>query len=299
MTKDVRKTTAKYTVAEVEERSGVTASSLRQWERRYGFPKPQRSPSGYRYYSEQDLAMIRRMSALIAQGIAPSRAAAIMQEEPLGTSGARAVGDIARDLGEALQGLDLERADRVLSEGFSLHPVEAVMLDVIGPAMVHIGDLWHEGAISVTTEHLASNHIQGRLRSLLGMMPHAPRRHLLLVACAPGEFHELGALILTITLRRAGVDVLYLGADTPIADLVAMSRSLEPAAVLVSATSRVSIEQLRPDSALLASAAPLILFGGQAFANDPELAGELGGTFLGNDVRTVLPALEAQLAATR
>ena len=299
MTKVVRKTTAKYTVAEVEERSGVKASSLRQWERRYGFPRPERSASGYRYYSEQDLSMIRRMSELIAQGIPPSRAAAIMQEEPLAGTGGRATGELARELGDALRTLDLERADRTLSEAFVIHSVEGVLLDVMRPALIHIGELWHEGKINVATEHVASNHLQGRLRSLLRMMPTEGGRHRLLVACAPGEQHEIGTLMLTTLLRRAGFEAVYLGADTPIADLVAMARSMRPAAVLVSATTKASVKALQQGSAELKVAAPLILFGGQAFNDHPDLATELGGTYMGNDLRTVVPALTAQLSDSR
>ena len=297
MTKAVRKTTAKYTVAEVEERSGVPASSLRQWERRYGFPNPERSASGYRYYSEQDLTMIRKMSDLVAQGIPPSRAAAIMQEEPMGATGGRAPGELTRELAESLRVLDLERADKVLSEAFAIHSVEAVLLDVVQPALVHIGELWHQGKLNVATEHVASNHLQGRLRSLLRVMPTEGGRHRLLVACAPGEQHEIGALILAILLRRAGFEALYLGADTPVADLVALAKSTEPAAVLVSATSSASLKALRREGAELRSAAPLILFGGQAFANRPELAEELGGAHMGNDLRSVVPALTARLSS--
>ena len=77
MTKEVR-VDGKYTVREVEERTGVPASSLRQWERRYGFPKPERSESGYRYFSEGDIDAISRMRDLVAEGVPPSRAAACL-----------------------------------------------------------------------------------------------------------------------------------------------------------------------------------------------------------------------------
>ena len=290
-------TTGKFTVAEVEERSGVPASSLRQWERRYGFPKPQRAASGYRYYSEQDVLGIVRMRDLIAQGIAPSRAAAIVQQEPLVTSAARSPADLTLDLGAALEAGELDRADRVLSEAFALHSVETVLFDVIRPAMVHVGELWHAGAITVAAEHLASNHVQGRLRALLRSLPSGARRHRLIVTCAPAEQHELGALMLTIALRRAGFEVMYLGAATPIEDLAAMAAEVKPAAVLISATTPESVRRLRAQKELLRGVAPLLVFGGQGFTKRPEVAAELGGVLLGDDADEIVEELTRRLDA--
>jgi methanogenic corrinoid protein MtbC1 len=281
-------TTGKFTVAEVEERSGVPATSLRQWERRYGFPKPQRAPSGYRYYSEHDVIGIMRLRDLIAQGIAPSRAASIVKEEPpVATTTARPPADLARDMGAALETLDLFGADRVLSEAFALHSVETVLFEVVRPAMIHVGDLWHAGAISIATEHLASNHVQGRLRALIRSLPTGAHRHRIIVACAPGEQHEMGALMLTIALRRAGNEVLYLGAATPIQDLAAMATEVAPDAVLISATTAESVLRLRAAKDQLVGVAPLLVLGGQGFARLPEVVAELGGTTLGDDVQTI------------
>ena len=290
-------TTGKFTVAEVEDRSGVPATSLRQWERRYGFPKPQRSPSGYRYFSEQDVLGIVRMRDLIAQGIAPSRAAAIVQEEPPVTSAARSPADLTLDLGAALETGDLDGADRVLSEAFALHSVETVLFDVIRPAMVHVGELWHAGAITVAAEHLASNHVQGRLRALLRSLPTGARRHRLIVTCAPAEQHELGALMLTIALRRAGYEVMYLGAATPVEDLATMAAQVSPAAVLISATTPESVKQLRAEKQRLSGVAPLLVLGGQAFAKRQEVAAELGGVLLGDDAGGIVEELTRRLDA--
>lgn len=287
--------TGKYTVAEVEERSGVPGTSLRQWERRYGFPKPQRASSGYRYYSEQDVLGIVRMRDLIAQGIAPTRAAAIVQEEPPVTSAARSPADLTRDLGAALEASDLDRADRVISEAFALHSFEAVLFDVMRPALIHVGEMWHAGTITVAVEHLASNHVQGRLRALLRSLPAGTGRHRVIVTCAPGEQHEMGALMLTIALRRAGFRVVYLGAATPIADLAAMAADVKPAAVLISATTPESVRRLRGDRDLLAAVAPLVVFGGQAFARRPEVAADLGGVFLGDDAKVIVAELSRRL----
>jgi len=285
----------KYTVAEVEARSGVPASSLRQWERRYGFPKPRRSSSGYRLYDDEDLRQIEIMRRLIGDGVLASRAAAMVKEQAGVTVGPRPLTELANELLEALVALDEPRAGRVLSEAFALHDVENVLLDLVTPAMVRLGDLWQAGDLLVSTEHFATNLMQGRLHGLLALMPGAGRSQLALVTCAPKERHELGALILAVLLNRAGFDTVYLGADTPVHDLVEMARLLRPTAVFISARRDEAVAQLRAHGAELRALEPLLVLGGQAFEAAPALAAELGGVFLGNEIHAVIPEVEKLL----
>lgn len=287
----------KYTVAEVEQRSGVPASSLRQWERRYGLPRPQRSSSGYRLYGEDDLRQIEAMRGLIADGVPASRAAELVREWGRVSAVPRPAAELAGELAEALMTLDEARSGSVLSEAFALHAVEDVLLDIITPAMVTVGDRWHAGEILVTTEHFASNYIQGRLRSLLALMPGRVSARRVVVACAPKEFHELGALVLAVLLRRAGVDAVYLGADTPLADLMAMTRALRPDAVVVSALGAGAVAELAFHREQLHALETLFVVGGQAFEDAPGSARDVGGIYLGNDLRKVIPELIALLDA--
>lgn len=287
----------KYTVAEVEQRSGVPAASLRQWERRYGLPKPQRAGSGYRLYGEDDLRQIEAMRGLIADGVPASRAAELVKERARAGVGPRPVSELSSELVEALVTLDELRAGSVLSEAFALHGLEDVLLDVITPAMVAVGERWHAGEILVTTEHFATNYIQGRLRSLLALMPGLVSAHRVVVACAPNEHHELGALVLAVMLRRAGLDVVYVGADAPLIDLLAMTRTLRPDAVFLSALRADAVAELKLHRAQLHAMEPLLVVGGQAFEDAPGGAVELGGVYLGNDVRRVIPEVIALLNA--
>ena len=56
-------------IKEVAERTGIAAATIRMWEQRYGFPEPERTPSGYRMYSEQDVDALRRVSTLRDTGL--------------------------------------------------------------------------------------------------------------------------------------------------------------------------------------------------------------------------------------
>lgn len=278
---------------EVEERSKVPASTLRQWERRYGFPKPDRSESGYRLYSDADVAHIEAMKRHIANGIPASRAADLVRSQQTSAEAPRPVATLKDDLVQALVDLDDERADHVLSEAHALHPVETVMVHVMRNAMIEIGDRWHAGAVSTTTEHFASSYLQGRLRSLLGLAGRNGRGPVVIVACAATEQHELGAMMVAVSLRREGYRVLYVGADTPLADLRDMSRRVGAEAVLLSASTPDAIRALMDEKSLLAGIAPVLGFGGMAFDARPQLAESLGGVYLSKDLEAAMGAFHA------
>lgn len=273
----------KYTVNEVEERTQVPANTLRQWERRYGFPKPERSDSGYRLYSDEDVHGIRTMQRHIADGIPASRAAELVKQlKPL-PEGARSLKDMRQELVSALIKLDDAKADEILSEAHALHPVDTVMLELMQKTMVDMGTLWHEHKINTTTEHFASHYIQGRLRSLLSVTANVKSAPSVVIACAPLEQHELGVLILAVMLKRAGYRVYYIGANTPVTDLRDIAKEIQPIGMLVSASTIDSVQILMEHRNILQGAAPILAFGGRAFNEQPELARALGGIYLAKD----------------
>lgn len=275
----------KYTVNEVEERTKVPASTLRQWERRYGFPKPERSDAGYRLYSDHDLHHIASMKQHIADGIPASRAAELVKRlEPVAT-GPRPLKDMCTELVNALVALDEAKADRILSEAHSLHTVDAIMLELMQACVVTIGQHWHDGKIGIATEHFASSYIHGRLRALLSNTPNMPNAPAVVVACAPSEQHELGALVLSVSLRRSGYRVYYVGANTPVEDLRDLVRDTQAIGVMISATTAESAQHLLDKRAVIIGMAPVVAFGGNAFNEQPNLAKALGGYYLAGTAR--------------
>lgn len=272
----------RYTVNEVEERTKVSGSTLRQWERRYGFPKPERSDSGYRLYCDADVSSIEAMKRFIAEGVPASKAAELVKRlEPVASAPSTLAG-LQKALIEAFIQLDETQADRIFSEAHSLHTVEAV-LELTRKTMVEMGTLWHSGSILTTTEHFASSYISGRLHSLMRLMGNSETAPSVIVACAPLEQHELGALTLAVLLRRAGYRVYYVGANTPVKELHEMANALHPIGVMISASSPESLQRLNENRSYLQGMAPVVAFGGLVFNRQPELSKSLGGTFLAED----------------
>jgi DNA-binding transcriptional MerR regulator/methylmalonyl-CoA mutase cobalamin-binding subunit len=289
--------TGKYTVNEVEERTGVPAATLRQWERRYGFPLPERSGSGYRLYGDDDLRHILAMKRHIDDGVPASRAAEMVRVEEAGARGPRPVSKLKDELVAALLELDEAQADRVVGEAHALHPLEDVVLDLFRNTMLDLGQRWHDGEINTTTEHFASSYVQGRLRQLMSLAGTNRHGQRVIVACAPHDQHEIGAMMLAVMLRREGYLVYYVGANTPVADLAAMARDVRPAVVMVSASSLDSVQFLLEQRAHLDAIAPVVAFGGHGFDEDPRRAELAGGVYLGQDIPAALKRLAELLRA--
>jgi DNA-binding transcriptional MerR regulator/methylmalonyl-CoA mutase cobalamin-binding subunit len=280
-----------YTIAEVEERTGLSSALLRQWERRYGFPRPERSPGGHRLYSETDLEALRHIKQWIAEGVAPAQAVK-RYLEGLIQEGPRPPEALSRELEEALLRADTESAERVLSEAYKLHPIEKVVMEVISPCLSRIGDGWHMGRVSTAQEHFASTYLRGSLQGLLNLMG-GSLGPTLVVSTLPGEQHEIGSLITALFLRRAGYTVHYLGPNTPLADLKSFAERTGAKAVVLSAAQPISLESLPQEA--LRGLAPVVVVGGQAAASDPRLVERLGARYMGNDPRVLADTLSATL----
>ena len=286
--------TARHPVRLAALRTGLSPHILRAWERRYGVVSPGRSEGGQRLYSDLDIQRLKLLRRLTERGHSIGRLAgaslADLQrtareeelpglkepKEPPAESGAEqfrlgAVGAVRKlDAGE-LQAV-LERAAATLGVAGFLDLVAA-------PALQKIGQGWSEGTVSIAQEHLASAVFRRTLGGILRVYEAnggAPR---LVVATPPRHVHELGALLAAGTAAAEGWDVTYLGADLPIAEILASARQVGANAVALSvvypkvdAGLIIDLEQLRrgldPRIAVLA--------GGAAAGEDRERLGALG-----------------------
>jgi DNA-binding transcriptional MerR regulator len=224
-------------IGELAKRTGVSPELLRAWEQRYGLLQPTRTPGGFRLYSAADEARVQRMQSLVSGGLAAAQAARLILSggEPAPgavSASASIVDEEAANLAASLDRLDEQAANIALDRLFSAYTVEMVLQDVVLPYLHRLGERWEAGEISVAQEHFASNLLRGRLLSLAqgwgqGQGPGA------VLACLPGEHHELGLLVFGVALRRRGWRITYLGTDSPIGAIADIARSLRPAVVVL------------------------------------------------------------------
>jgi MerR family transcriptional regulator, light-induced transcriptional regulator len=288
----------------VVQSTGISAATLRAWERRYGVPEPERTDSNYRLYSERDIALIRWLKERVESGVSISQAVELYRRAldgqglPSHTTShlaPPALPDHVHDTGSAIARLiaafkafDERAADQVMNEVFSIYPIEDVLLSVIQPTMIEVGEQWHRGEVSVPMEHFATAYMERKLMGLFNAQPLNADGPLVIAGCAPREQHELGILLFAFFLRRYGVRVLYLGANVPMVDLRAALESLRPAMLALSALVPESVEELQAIAQMIRempAPRPLFAIGGGAFRDHPELAEGIHGMYLGHDAR--------------
>jgi MerR family transcriptional regulator, light-induced transcriptional regulator len=230
-------------IGELSRRTGVAPELLRAWERRYGLLRPARSSGGFRLYSDADERRIQLMRAHLRSGLAAAEAArravdeAIASADGAGEPGSAELDETARHLHAALDSFDESASQAALDRLFAAFTVETALRDVVVPYLADLGERWASGEASVAQEHFASNLLRGRLLGLArgwdsGEGPRA------LLACAPGELHDLGLIAFGLALRRRGWRITFLGPDTPIDTLADAAKRLDPALIVVSATAR-------------------------------------------------------------
>ncbi len=156
-------------------------------------------------------------------------------EGPRGEAGQASRNDpqvLSTQLLDAVSALDEDRAHALLDTAFSERSVESAIVDVILPLFVRIGEQWEMGRFGIAQEHFASSLVRRRLGALsltwaVGSGPIA------VLACPPGEFHDIVLLSFGVLLGRSGWRVRYLGPDTPVTSVAAAVRLIQADAIVL------------------------------------------------------------------
>jgi len=254
-------------IGELARRTGTSPELLRAWEQRYGLLRPSRSAGGFRLYSDDDKAKILRTKQLIASGLSAAEAArqAIIGETV--TGGAPPVLEgLAEELRDALDRFDEDGANRALDRLIAAVSVETVMREVLLPYLRILGDRWARGDVSVAQEHFASALLRGRLLGLArgwgtGTGP------ALVLACPPGEQHDLGLIMFGIAASRRGRRITYLGQDTPFSTIATTIDAVGPELVVLAVAEGTSLGEHARAIRALAKRVPVAV-GGAGITKD-------------------------------
>ncbi|MEE2645291.1 MAG: MerR family transcriptional regulator [Myxococcota bacterium] len=234
----------RYRITTVSAMTGLSAPTLRAWERRYGIPRPTRDGNTYRLYSTQDVEIIKQMQSLRREGHAPSEAARLtksalltqpkspLRELPqqvpplLGSLQA-----VKHQLIEAIQRFDEPNIRGLLEHSIGLGSAWSLYQELIIPCLRYIGDEWEAGRLDVAQEHLFSEIAQGFLERLLRLLTPPYEAPTILLACVEDEQHELPLRGLALLASHQGWRASILGARTPPAALARAIELLKPPAV--------------------------------------------------------------------
>jgi MerR family transcriptional regulator, light-induced transcriptional regulator len=237
-----------YTIKRVSEMVGVPVATLRAWQRRYGVVTPARSSGGYRLYRADDVAVLRRMQALVASGWSPKEASqavilgqvhgaaqpiGVRQDEPR-RQPAPPPPPTAVDLVAAAAALDPVAISRLLDERFAMISFEQLVDGWLLPELERLGTAWASGQVTVAGEHMVAAAVQRRLNAAFDAAGQEsggfPR---VLTGLPSGCRHELGILSFATAARRQGMGVIHMGTDLPLADWMSSIARQRPDAVVI------------------------------------------------------------------
>lgn len=268
---------SKYRIQTVAQLTGLSSALIRAWEARYRLVQPERTPAGYRLYSDDDIAVLLGAQMLVRQGMAPMQIAKLPKEQvihaqrlqlvPLaaepstvevGFDNSKASTKDSTDLHSpisfaeridrvlaAFANFDNRTADDLLAVPLKTLPTEQVCRELLLPLLVEVGDRWHRGELSVAAEHFGTTLVRNKLMSLLDELRQKKRRFQVLCACPPGDLHEMGLLLFALEATIQGWDTVYLGANVPMSDLLQTTRKLRPTLVGLSFVLRQEPAELR------------------------------------------------------
>lgn len=206
---------------------GVSSSTLRKWESRYGFPLAARTSSGVRYYSPQQLEDLKQAMRLIRNGHKPSRLfqqqgklllKLMHQKDPRPDQLANKQHPSINRILRALKNHDLQTCQQEIENTFAELELEKAIDQVLAPLLLHVGEAWYRGDILVYQEHafskLFESVISSRCQSDTTLKP------TVLLATPSGERHVLALMLVRLALTRTGMHCIDLGADLPTDELL-------------------------------------------------------------------------------
>jgi DNA-binding transcriptional MerR regulator len=282
-------------IGALSRRVGVSPELLRAWEQRYGLLQPIRSAGGFRLYSTADEARVRVMQRHLDAGVSAAQAARLALTEATPDRGEVVqVGELTRFSTELVRALDLldgPSAHASLDRLLATFTLQTVLRDVVLPYLHELGERWERGEASVAQEHFASNLLRGRLLGLArgwgeGAGPRA------VLACAPGELHDLPLIVFGLVLSGRGWVITYLGPDTPLATIQETVADLDARLIVISALTKQRFRATEPQLSELVRQVPVALAGAGATES---LARATGALLLDEDPVTAAERVADEL----
>jgi len=232
-----------FPIGRVSELTGIAPVTLRAWERRYGLPVPRRTASGHRLYSMEEVQLLRRVLGLMESGYSISRAVERVRTEdehqPAAETpnGALSKWDSYRErLIAAVDTFNTVELENAYNDPLTLFPVDLIIDEVLLPVLERLGEEWESREDGIAREHFFSSFLRNKIGTRFNHELQRSQGPSLILACLPGEAHEMGLMLFGLNVGARGYRVLYLGADLPLAQLPPVINTVEPAGVVLSGT---------------------------------------------------------------
>lgn len=231
-----------FAIGNVERDTGIGRDTLRIWERRYGFPTPERNDKGERIYSAEQVRRLQRIRRLLDQGLRPGKVVPLSD---------KALGELAATLPEAslspanvdpthrrfitlASSGDMSGLNAALEQALTRQGLRGFVLQTFAPLATTVGELWAGGQLQVFEEHLITRNLVHFLDTAMSRVGRPWGDPKVLLATLPGEQHALGLLMVEALLWQTETATLNLGTDVPVDQIVAAVERSEVKAVALS-----------------------------------------------------------------
>jgi len=302
----------KFPIRVLSEMTGVAPTTLRAWERRYGLIKPFRTPKGHRLYTNDHVQLVKRVVDLLSENYTISKAINAIHIDEIRqlnqeiktpqTSTDNKESDnhwetfIDRFL-QAIELFDDRKLEAVYNEAISLYPIDIVTINLLRPLLNRLGLRWEERQAGIAEEHFFSAFLRNKIGA---RMHHASSRShgsRLLLACLPGEFHELGILLFALSTMSRGYQVLFLGSDLPLTQIKPVTSTTKVDAIILSGSAVSLNPQLISELNQLGLEQSVPVFLGGLISDSVNTEELNNVTVLGNKYSEALGTLENKIPA--
>lgn len=286
-----------FTIKDLENLSGIKAHTIRIWEQRYNFLRPQRSETNIRYYCNEELKTVLNIALLNKYGYKISHIDKMnpseVREKILSLSQQEAYLErLINDLIHHMVDLDSEAFEDVIDNYIRVKGIDKTITNIIFPFLDKVGILWMTNNINIAQEHLITSIIRQKL--IVGIenaSSHIIHEKTVLLFLPEGEQHEIGLLYVYYLLKIRGVRVIYLGANLPIRDLEYVVRYKKPDCLYTHVTclpSRYNFDKFMSQIAQLLPNTKLIVSGQASTSHSKKLP---EGVQLKKSIAEVMEAL--------
>ena len=215
-----------YSVAQVANLTGIKAHTLRIWERRYSFLRPDRTDTNIRLYSDLQLRKLLNVGILIRNGYRISTIDKLEDQQvnslvtEILASPTKANDDDIDGLTLAMLELDEIEFDYIFQTHVIRNGLTETIIKLIYPFLHHIALLWTTNKLIPAQEHFVSNLIRQKIIAAIENLPNPPKSAPGIVLFLPeGETHELGLLLAYYLAKDLGWKVYYLGQNVPLENI--------------------------------------------------------------------------------
>lgn len=254
---------AGLSIAAVERETRLSKDVLRVWERRYGFPQPERDANGERCYPADQVERLRLMKRLMDQGHRPGALAAMAHPElaALAAPERAALADDALDganlrLLELIAARDPAAFRHALRQSLARQGLERFVEQTMAPLTQAVGACWEDGSFDVFDEHFYTESAERLLRQALADLPGARHGARILLTTVPGEAHGLGLMMAETMFALEGASCISLGTETPLLDIARAAAAYGVGVVALSFSASYPRRQVAPVLLQLRQALP-------------------------------------------